>query len=194
MNNKDLMQLDGYDIHFRLICSEDHERLIRFYYKLSDKTKFLRFQFNTANIPKVRVHKEAAFLCNLDRNTHNAIVAIIQRDNQEEIIGVARFVRDSETASAAEFAVVVLDEFQSKGLGKKMLLKLIDAARKMGINCLLGYLLSYNDVMIHLIKTLNLKTKIINFRGQIEAYIDISQQGTDKSCGKKPKTGREFTF
>ena len=55
----------------------------------------------------------------------------------------------------AEIAIVVVDEYQGRGLGSLLLDLLITIARKNGLDALCGYVLPENRAMIRLLKRVN---------------------------------------
>lgn len=77
---------------------------------------------------------ELAYLTELDGYNHLAIGAVLRGpDGGDEGIGVARFIRSKSDSGAAEAAVAVIDDWQNKGLGTLLLLRLAAAARERGI-------------------------------------------------------------
>jgi acetyltransferase len=77
-----------------------------------------------------------------------AIAATTMLDG-ETLIGVARYVRDKD---AAEFAIVVADAWHGRGIGRRLLAKLIDVARRRGIKRLYGEILRTNRPMLELVR------------------------------------------
>jgi acetyltransferase len=71
----------------------------------------------------------------------------------ETLIGVARYVRDKKQDSA-EFAIVVADAWQGCGIGKRLLAKLIDIARRRGLKRLYGDILGTNRPMLAFVRKL----------------------------------------
>jgi acetyltransferase len=71
----------------------------------------------------------------------------------ETIIGVARYAIDS-SGEACEFAIVIADAWQRRGIGKRMLVKLIDVARKRGLKRMYGDTLATNEGMLRLLRRL----------------------------------------
>jgi acetyltransferase len=53
---------------------------------------------------------------------------------------------------AAEFAVIVADPYQGKGLGPKLIDRLIEICRENGVKLLHGEVLSDNDPMLDLVR------------------------------------------
>jgi acetyltransferase len=71
----------------------------------------------------------------------------------ETLLGVARYVRDQDN-QAAEFALVVADSWQGRGIGTRLMAKLIDAARRRGVKRLYGDILATNRPMLELARKL----------------------------------------
>jgi acetyltransferase len=75
----------------------------------------------------------------------------------ETLLGVARYVRDDN--QAAEFALVVADSWQGRGIGTRLMAKLIDAARRRGVKRLYGEILATNRPMLGLATKLGFTLK-----------------------------------
>lgn len=69
----------------------------------------------------------------------------------ETLCSVVRYVRDG---SRAEWAIVVADAWQGRGLGEKLLRRLIDGAREAGIETLSDITFSTNTAMLALARKL----------------------------------------
>jgi acetyltransferase len=87
-------------------------------------------------------------LVTIDYSRDMAIAATTMLD-EETLIGVARYVRDND---AAEFAIVVADAWQGRGIGTRLLDKLIDVARRRGLRQLYGDILGTNLPMLELVR------------------------------------------
>jgi acetyltransferase len=74
----------------------------------------------------------------------------------ETLIGVARYVLDKNDESA-EFAIVVADAWQGRGIGRRLLGKLIEVARERGLRRLYGEILATNRPMLELVRKLGFK-------------------------------------
>jgi N-acetylglutamate synthase-like GNAT family acetyltransferase len=79
-------------------------------------------------------------LLDLEDGQREAVVAL----QGDDIVGVARFVRDLPAADTAEMAVLVADEWQHHGVGHRMLEPLIASALAAGINRFRGDMLATN--------------------------------------------------
>lgn len=74
----------------------------------------------------------------------------------ETLIGVARYVLDKNNESA-EFAIVVADSWHGRGIGRRLLAKLIEIARRRGLKHLYGDILATNRPMLELARKLGFR-------------------------------------
>jgi acetyltransferase len=80
-------------------------------------------------------------------------MAIGQPPGPEVMMGVSRMVMATDR-STAEFAVIVADPWQGKGLGPKLVERLIRIAREQGVKLLHGDVLAQNQPMLEMVKRL----------------------------------------
>jgi GNAT superfamily N-acetyltransferase len=92
----------------------------------------------------------------IDPTREGALVAIASSDGEARQIGVARYAMEPE-GFEAEFAIVLSDDWQGRGLGAHLLSRLIDVARRSGIKRVLGTTLSENQGMLALARRLGFK-------------------------------------
>ena len=94
--------------------------------------------------PKPRFSaRELTYLTEVDGRDHVALVAVYA-DDPTRLAAVGRFVRSLDDPTSAEAAIVVADELQGQGLGRRMGHALADAARSRGIERFTATLLSDN--------------------------------------------------
>jgi acetyltransferase len=91
-------------------------------------------------------------LVNVDYSRNMALAATTMLGG-ETLIGVARYVLDKDNRSA-EFALVVADSWQGRGIGKRLLGKLAEVARRRGVERLYGDILGTNRPMLELVRRL----------------------------------------
>lgn len=82
-----------------------------------------------------------------------ALAATTMLGGAETLIGVARYVR-GKAGPSAEFAIVVADSWQGRGIGGRLLAKLADVARRRGLKRLHGEILAINRPMLGLVRKL----------------------------------------
>jgi|JI8StandDraft_2_1071088.scaffolds.fasta_scaffold02386_5 acetyltransferase len=138
-------------IYFRKLNESDIIPMVEFYYHLSQETRYLRFQMVTDGIPENKVYEYAEKLCKIE-NKGLAIVAYTYENNIESFVGVARYMQAHETDTQAEFAIVLQDSFQGKGIGRYLLQLLFEEAKRYGLIRLYGTMLYSNTGIIELIK------------------------------------------
>jgi len=90
-------------------------------------------------------------LTSVDYSRDMALAATVMLEN-EVLIGVARYVLDDD--GSAEFAIVIADAWQGRGIGRRLLQRLADVARRRGVRGLYGDILSINRPMLGLVQKL----------------------------------------
>lgn len=118
---------DGSHILIRPLEPKDREREFAFIQNLSPQSRHFRFLGTLKEPSEVLMNQ----LMNLDYRQRMAYVALTMKDGQLIEIGVARYA-STESDRQCEAAVVVADDWQRKGLGKRLMLRLIEAARRNG--------------------------------------------------------------
>ena len=144
---------DDTKVLFRPITPNDDDLMLEGFYELSEESKYLRF----FSWKREMSRKEIKKYTNIDYENNFALGAIIEVTGndgkpREKGIGVARFVRDPQNPSAAEMAVVVIDEWQGKGCGSQLLLQLIRIAKQKGIQWVVGYTLPENRKVFDILR------------------------------------------
>jgi RimJ/RimL family protein N-acetyltransferase len=122
---------DHRSVDIRPIRSDDGPRLKAYHLGLSDESRYRRF----LGVKPRLSDADARYLVDVDGSDHVALVATCPAtvDGSGKIAAVARFVRLREAPDAAEFAIVVGDDFQGQGLGGELMKRLAVAARARGI-------------------------------------------------------------
>jgi acetyltransferase len=136
---------DGTRVAVRPMRSDDVERERRFFNRLSERSRFQRFMQHLPELPP----KMLARFTQLDYDRELALVALFR----DEFIAVGRYAQNPDGLTA-EFALVVADEWQRKGLGRALLEKLCEEARKAGYQALYGTILDSNTEMLGLVRRL----------------------------------------
>ncbi len=145
---------DGNVITIRPIRAEDLALEQEFVNGLSTHTGYQRLM--SARRPSL---EELVRFTDIDRERELALIATTPVEGRERQIGVARYVKESSSGDA-EFAIVLSDEWQGRGLGTKLLMSLVAAARSNGVRRLVGTTLSMNRGMLALGRKLGFKLAI----------------------------------
>jgi acetate---CoA ligase (ADP-forming) len=139
----DAVLKDGRTAHIRPITPEDADRLWEMWQRLSAETIRLRF-FGPRSMDREGIR----FFTDLDMRDRFALVAV----TGGRIVGVSRFDRLPEEPTNAEFAVLVEDAEQGRGVGTALLRALVEPADDMGITGFVGEVLRENSRMIRMMR------------------------------------------
>jgi acetyltransferase len=143
---------DGGIVTIRSIRADDFARERDFVAGLSQRTAYLRL-LSTRRLSA----EELRNFTDIDLRREAALVAIEESDGTPRQVAVARFVIDPAT-SDAEFAMVLADAWQGRGLGRELLVRLVDIARERGVRRLAGVTLAENQPMLRLARKLGFRT------------------------------------
>ena len=94
-----------------------------------------------------------------DHEREVALIATMLLEGRERQIGVARYVKESP-AGDAEFAIVLSDDWQGRGLGTRLLASLVAAAKSQGVRRLVGTTHADNGGMLALASKLGFKADL----------------------------------
>ncbi|VCU68521.1 Acetyltransferase Pat [Pigmentiphaga humi] len=147
---------DGSPYIIRPIRPEDAAPLQDFTRNLSDQTRYMRFiSFMRELSPRT-----LARYTQVDYHRELALVATIWEADpdhagelREIIIGVARYLLNADGRSA-EYALVIADAWQRRGLGMQLMSALVDAAARQGLAFIEGVVLGANRPMLTLMSRL----------------------------------------
>lgn len=164
----DVVLDDGTTVPTRKIQASDAPALQRFHRTLSDYSVYLRHIHALPMLSDV----QAAYFTNLDLLERFAIIAL-DPANPSEIIAVVRY-EGEPGANRAEYAALVTDAWQGKGLGSAMTQDLIRAARTRGIATFYATVLPENVRMLRLFRDLGLPINIRYEDGMAEVEIGLN--------------------
>jgi len=139
----------GESLTLRPIRPEDAAIETAFVDGLSSDSRRMRFQGAIRHLTPAML----ARFTQVDYDNEMALVAIDASGGAEREIGVARFIRLPDGRSC-EFAVVVADDWQRRGLGRRMMARLIEVARARGFGTMIGWILAENDGMLAMVSAL----------------------------------------
>jgi acetyltransferase len=140
---------DGTNVVIRPIRPEDAQLEHTFVERLSDQTRYFRFLGTLKALTPGMLLRFTQY--DYDRELGLAVVA--HHEDKEIEIGAARYVSDQE-GTGCEFAIVIADEWQKRGLGTKLMAALIDAARQKKLKRMYGEVLATNEGMLKLMESL----------------------------------------
>jgi acetyltransferase len=127
----------------RPVLPRDSGILADFVRSMSHETRYFRFISNIEELTP----RMLASLSHIDYDREMALLAVIQRDGQDLLIGTARYI-DNFDDQSCEFAVVLGDAFQGLGLASYLMRRLMQVAADKGIRVMKGIVLAENKRMI----------------------------------------------
>lgn len=141
---------DGTRVPVRPVRAADATALQRLVGRSSARSVELRFFGPLKGLSD----EQARRFAEVDGRDRFALVALDPED-PDEIVGVVRYEREAGT-DGAEYAALVEDAFQGRGLGRGLTGRLIWAARRNGIRRLYALVMRENRTMLHLLRSLDL--------------------------------------
>lgn len=141
---------DGSQIAIRPIEPADRAALVEGFQRLSAESRYRRF---FSPVPELSA-RSLDYLTDVDHRDHEALVALDADTGQG--VAVARFVRTGP--GQAEPAMVVVDDWQGRGVAKALLDALVERAREEGIHRFLAPVLATNAGALHLLEQLGTTT------------------------------------
>ncbi len=139
---------DGVSIALRPIRPEDEREMARFHQTLSDRSVHFRY-FHNISLSERISHERLRRICFID---YNREIALVAETGERQIVGVGRL--SSEGVEGAEFAIIVSDAWQDRGVGAALLEHLIDVAQRGNVRRLIGFVLTDNAPMLDLCRRL----------------------------------------
>lgn len=165
-------------ITIRPIRPDDAKRLQTAFAQMSAQTIYDRFM----GYKKILPDQEARYLASLDYDCQMAFVAT-KADDEETIIGVARYFEVDNEPGCAEFAIVIHDTYQRKGLGTHLIMRLTEYAQSHGIETLLGFAHGENYRLLRFVQRTGLPTEHKLNNGLWEIRVQL--KGMDLSVVEK---------
>jgi GNAT superfamily N-acetyltransferase len=155
MNGQIMLTLgDGACVPVRRIQAEDAAALRRLVGRSSDRSVELRFFGPLKELSEEMAERFA----DVDGENRYALVALDPED-PDEVVGVVRYERERGT-DGAEYAALIEDRFQHRGLGIGLTRNLIEAARENGIRHLYALVMRENAQMLGLLRSLDLPERL----------------------------------
>ncbi|MDO5625906.1 MAG: bifunctional acetate--CoA ligase family protein/GNAT family N-acetyltransferase [Pseudomonadota bacterium] len=153
----------GGEYRVRPIHPDDAHALQAMMKRLSPESRYFRFVSSMAELPPQML---ARFTL-IDYDREMALCAVVDAEDEdaqghktrrERIIAVSRYITNPDQTSC-EFSLVVDDAYAGQGLGTRMMLSIMDAARERGLQEIIGLVLTHNNGMLKLMRSLGFEVK-----------------------------------
>jgi L-amino acid N-acyltransferase YncA len=142
---------DGSRVTVREVEAGDAGALRRLVGRSSQRSRYLRFFGSIKELSEGQARRFAE----VDGRRRYALVAV-DPAAEGEVVAVVRYELEAGSEGSAEYAALVEDRMQNRGLGLALTLRLVEAARARGIRSLHAYVLPENRGMLHLLRNLGL--------------------------------------
>jgi acetyltransferase len=134
---------DGTAVTIRPIRPEDAELEREFVKTLSPEAKYFRFMGAVRELTPMML----ARLTQIDYDREMALVAVLRGGDRQREVGVSRYFTNPDGESC-EFAVAIADDWQRRGLGRRLMLQLVEIARGRGLKTMVGHISAANQPML----------------------------------------------
>jgi len=139
-------RIGGVEVTIRPIRPEDEPLMVEFHKTLSDRSVYLRY-FGILSLEERIMHERLRRVCFIDYDREIGLVADLKnRDGTYQILGVGRLIKEHGT-DEAEFAVLISDPWQGKGLGTELLKLLVQIGGKERLRRITGRISAENITM-----------------------------------------------
>jgi RimJ/RimL family protein N-acetyltransferase len=162
---------DGTCVLVREVRAEDAPALQRLVGRSSEHSIELRFFGPMKELSE----EKARHFAEVDGKNRFALVAL-DPEEEGEIVAVVRYEREGST-NGAEYAALVEDRFQGRGLGIGLTRCLIEAAQERGIKRLHALVLRENGRMLRLLRSLEFPERRRWENGLEHVEIDLRTDG-----------------
>jgi acetyl coenzyme A synthetase (ADP forming)-like protein len=149
---RDHVLADGTTVHLREVRPEDAGLMLAMWARTSAESRRARFMgpftLDASNVGR---------FVDLDPIRQFAVAAVRGRGDTERMIGIARYELDEDEPGRAEFAALVEDAEQGRGIGLALVREIALRAGEAGITRLSGDILASNTRMLNLVRQLGLE-------------------------------------
>ena len=161
---------NGKAVLLRPIRHEDEPEHQAFDSSLTADDRYLRYFGARSKFS----HFEMAMLTQIDYEREMAFIASAKNPTgQPETLGVVRAIFDWDK-SEAEFAISVRSDLKGQGLGKALMLKIIDFCRQLGLKNMVGFTMPTNSGMIKLSKYCGFKVTMDYREGNADLKLKLN--------------------
>jgi acetyltransferase len=138
---------DGTSVIIRPIRPEDEPLMVKFHKTLSEESVYFRY-FHLIKLSQRVAHERLTRMCFIDYDREMALVADYKnpQTGEHEILAVGRLSK-LYGANEAEFAMLVSDQFQCRGLGTELLRRLLQVGRDEQLSRIVAEILYENSAM-----------------------------------------------
>ena len=158
----------GANIVIRTIRPDDEPLMVEFHKTLSDYSVHFRYH-GAISLRERTLHERLRRHCSVDCTRELALVAVLDKSHEREILGVGRLFKNP-SRNDAEFALLIADPWQGKGLGTELLKLLVRLGRRSRLERIVGHILDGNTAMRRASERAGFK---LHFNGAIGEWLAV---------------------
>jgi acetyltransferase len=164
---------DGREVTIRPIRAEDEPLMRDFHQSLSDRTVYLRY-LSPMMLSERVTHDRLARMSHNDYNREIALVVEGEENSKPAIFAVGRLSKFRGQDEDARLSMLVSDQYQGQGLGKELINRLIQVAKREGIKQIMAGMSPENDTMRTLCRKAGFSSIATNPQtGMVEATLRL---------------------
>jgi acetyltransferase len=145
---------DGTPLALRPVMADDAGRELEFFSGLSPQTRYERLFSHRGLLPG-----ELQRLVRFDVRREIALMVAADDGAARRTVAVARLHRARAADGACEFGLVVGDAWQRRGVGGRLLLRLLEEAARAGVRRVVGHTRASNEGMKKLARKLGFRVQ-----------------------------------
>jgi ribosomal protein S18 acetylase RimI-like enzyme len=153
----------------RPIRPDDRQPLAEAFARLSPESRYRRFFTPMNQLSEGTL----SYLTEVDHREHEALVALSEDGS---LVAVARYVRAEPDSRVAEAAITVIDDWQGRGLGRRMLQRLATRARKEGVRQFSALVKVENPTAVELLRGVG-PSELRRHGDEYQLLIDLPERG-----------------
>ncbi len=172
---------DGTPVVIRPIRPEDEPMMVRFHETLSERSVYFRY-FHPLRLNVRVAHERLTRMCFIDYSREMAL-AVERSDLQtgeREILAVGRLIK-LHGSNDGEFAILVSDNWQHRGLGRELLRRLVAIGREEKLNRIVADVLPDNHDMLRVCESLGFKQRYWIEGGVVKVSLELQEAAVHAS-------------
>jgi RimJ/RimL family protein N-acetyltransferase len=158
---------DGRPVKIRALKPEDRADLLAAIDRTSAQSLYRRF----FAVKRGFSETEETFFLNIDFADHVALVAVVDEEGRQTIVGGGRYV--VLEPGRAEVAFVVIDQYQGQGVGSALMQHLAAIARGAGLQELVAEVLPDNTSMLKVFEKSGLRISTKRESGVVHVVLRL---------------------
>lgn len=154
----------------REVERSDGDLVRAIYREMSDVSRRRRFLTPTEELSD----EDVRYLTDVGYSRHEALIAL---DEDGRAVGIARYVRRPGDRETGEVAVVVVDDWHRRGLGRALLDRLTERARANGLRRYTAVVSPDNDIVLEALARNGAERTGVTDEGEIEFAFELPPDG-----------------